>query len=208
MNFIVNVCALITVLQIFYFIVSFNIKKIFLFDYFISTLVVSTGNLFIDIYFKSLLLFSFTNLIFSILDFTNFINFYGDYTLMFVFTVLHTVICICYGIYKIGIKKLFYNFYVVSSNSLASKIIGFFMFFLLVFIDLIVKPIVIAARLFLNVFVGEKLHHALGEMHYGFLFLTVINCCKICMYCLQAYLFYVFMFAIYEHTCISHEEHK
>ena len=204
---LMNTGVIMLIIQLYYFIVTFNIQKIFLFDYFISRVIKDTGNFFINVYFKCLLLFSLVNLVLSIGNFVNFIDFYGDITLMYVFSITHTVACVCYGIYKIGIKQLFYNFYVVTSTSLSSKIIGFFMFFLLVFIDIIVKPIIIATRLLLNVFVGEKLHAALEQMNYGFVFLVTINCCKICMYFLQAYLFYVFMFAIYEHTCVCHKQH-
>ena len=183
----------------------YDIKKLFIFDYFISSLINKTGNFFIDVYFKTLMIFAFINLFLSIFSCVNFINFYGDMCLLYIFTFVHTIFCLLYGLFKIGPKKIFFNFYVVREKSLVAILIGILIFNLLVIIDLIIKPIVIATRLLLNVYVGESLHCALSNMNYGIFLIIFLNCFKVFMYVLQAYMFCIFMFSIYQHTCVSHD---
>ena len=198
---IITVLLCILIVELVYMLNFYKIQNLIFLDYFLSSIMFKVDDFFIEVYFKTLIIFCFINLFLSIFGINNFINFHNNYTTMYFFTIIHTLLCILYGIYKIGIRNMFNNFYVVKPDSVINFIIGNFIFLLLIFVDLVVKPIVISTRLVLNVFVAEKLHHAISIMPCSIFLIVFLNCFKILMYCLQSYLFYIFMFSIYKHTC-------
>ena len=184
----------------------YNKHELFLFSNVFKNITKDTNNKYLNTYFRSLLIFSLVNLILSIFGFPNCINYNGITYLFYVLTAVHTLVFLIIGFFVLGPKKLFFNFYVVKGKSVLEIIIGTFIFFLLIFIDLIVKPMVISSRLMLNTAVGHSLHSALSELSGGQFAIVFLNCIKIGMYLLQSYLFYMFMYSIYEHTCVAHDE--
>ena len=198
---------LLIVTEIFFIFKLYNIKQLYILNSLLDSLITKTDNLFINAYFKSLLIFVFINLFLSIFHLNNFINFHGNQILMYCFCFIHTLFCVLYGVYKIGFKELFNNFYTVKINSWLTFFIGNFIFLLSILLDLFIKPIIISTRLVLNVFVADQLKKVLSGLPMSTIPIILLNLFKILMYLLQSYLFYIFMFSIYKHTCIKHNDH-
>ncbi|AOP70697.1 hypothetical protein AB837_00625 [bacterium AB1] len=158
----------------------------------------------IDRYFFSLFIFIFSQFILSALHQPNFIKNNEDVYCLIVFSIIQTICFFIIGFYKNGIVNTISNFYIKTGNNFLMRALSFILFILNIFLDVIIKTLVIPTRLIINVFIGEKMHNVLLSLFMGETILLFVTIMKIALYFIQSYIFVYLSKSIYLHCTEKH----
>ena len=164
---------------------------------------VKSGNQRIDAYFITLWLLVLINLIYSIIGLTNFIDYKHNNVFFYLFTIQHTILCILYGIYKRGLRKIFNNFYYHVGNGVLATLLALVICILQIFMHVIVNTIIMPTRLVVNNLIGHEIHNAMSSIEYGFIMMIIINILKILLYSIQSYIYVIMAYKIYTYICVE-----